>query len=255
VHAKTGAAHILHAIRIEPVGETPAAAGVLLASVGVVISKDVRIPLCAQSVIRAPGYTMRLDHESGVSCYFLDADGHRRHGPTNESMHGYLGLGATMRDDQWIFRYRMPCRFIFDGPDKLIAVNGAGKDQARLTYTFEENQIRVGPTPPTDKERECTVWFGPFDVLDNPGKGPTGKSKNKKQERVTEDRLFFRHPVYRQGVSVRLPPQSFVRVAGNAFNVTLRTGDEVVFRFADDNEMRGSMTSEAKTGPGRSPGR
>ena len=236
VRAEASAAPPIHAVEVKPVGDTSAAPSSLLVSVGVVITKDNRIPFCAQSVIRAPGYTMRLDHESGVSCYLLDADGHRRHGATYESVHGRLGFGAVMRDNQWIFRYRMPCRFIFDGPNKLIAVNETGKDQVRLTYTFEEDQIRFGLTPPTDKERECTVWFGPFDALGESGKDKAGKGKSKNEEGKPSDQFFFRHPVHRQGLLVVPSRKSSVHFRGDAFSVQMRTGDEVLLRFAEANE-------------------
>ena len=51
-----------------------------MVSVGVVITKDVRRPRSAQCVVRAPGYTTKVDLYSGVSFYLLDADGHRRFG-------------------------------------------------------------------------------------------------------------------------------------------------------------------------------
>jgi hypothetical protein len=236
VSVDPGVTQALYTVRVEPDSELAAAPVSLPVSVGVVMTKDNRIPLCAQTVVRSPGYTLRLDHSSGVSCFLLDGDGNRRHGPTNESMHGYLGLGAVTRDGQWVFRYRMPCRFIFEGPNRLIAVNQTGKDQVRVTYTFEEDEIRVALTPPTDPDRECTVWFGPFDVLGRSTKDKGGKAPQKEQSQ-TGDRVFFPHPVYRQGILVLPPTASSLRVVGDAFNVRMRTGQEVRLKFAEKREV------------------
>src|SRR5262249_18266407 len=76
--AVAGAANALYAVRVEPVPGTSAAPSTLWVSVGVVTTEDKRIPMVAQTVVRAPGYTIRVDHLSGVSYSLLDADGHRR---------------------------------------------------------------------------------------------------------------------------------------------------------------------------------
>src|SRR5207302_586879 len=62
----------LYPVQIESSGGV-AAHGELTASVGVVMTRDTRLPLMAQSLIRAPGYTLRLDHRGGVASYILDS--------------------------------------------------------------------------------------------------------------------------------------------------------------------------------------
>jgi hypothetical protein len=239
VRAAEDAAPTLHGVRVEPADEANAAAGTLPVSVGVVITEDRRIPLVAQSVIRAPGYTMKVDHQSGVCCYLLDADGHRRHGPVSDGPESYLGIGALQRGSEWVLRYRMPCRFVFDGPDSLVVVSGSGGEQVRLRYTFHEDSVVLALVPPTSTAAEFTLWLGEFNGLGTPQHNGTGPVKGGKDAALSADWIFFPHPVHRQGLLVVPPPKSGLRPRGNALNVRLRAGQEVALRFATAEELPG----------------
>jgi hypothetical protein len=251
VKAAADAANALHTVRVEPDGQTPAAAGSLPVSVGVVMTEDHRVPLTAQTVVRAPGYTMKIDHQSAVSCYLLDADGHRRHGHVNESSLSYLGTGAVERDGQWTFRYRTPCRFIFPGKNTLVAVSGSGGGQVRLRYTFHEDQVVLALVPPTNPTLEYALWFGDFDALGQPRHNGKEAPKGVKNAAATADWFFFPHPVRRQGMLLIPPPKTPLRYGGTAFNVRLRAGQEVVLRFATEDELPGLLKQKGLS-PARS---
>src|SRR5262249_61864265 len=80
VKAAADAAVALHEVSVEPMGGLRAAPGSLAVSVGVVMTEDRRLPMLSQWVVRAAGYTMKVDHRRGVSHFLLDGDGNRRHG-------------------------------------------------------------------------------------------------------------------------------------------------------------------------------
>jgi len=126
--------------------------------VGVVITKDVRRPLSAQCVVRAPGYTTKVDLYSGVSFYLLDADGHRRFGRFYGNFtYGFPGL-------EGVVQYRNACEFIWPGKDGVtVSSNGV-----RLYYSFEEDRIIYRVIQPTDPAKSWTAWLGTFDIIDDP---------------------------------------------------------------------------------------
>ena len=225
VKAARNTAATLSPVRIEPIDEARAPAGSLLVSTGVVITEDTRIPLVKQSVIRAPGYTMKLDHLSGTSYYLLDADGHRRHGRLYNGNDCY-GIPALAYQDNWVFRYGQPCRIIFEGRNVRTAVNGSGLDQVRLQYTFREEQIVFELIPPTHPDREYTMWFGNLDAIEQ------------REPSDLADRLWLRHPVYRQGLQLVLPGKRRMRVAGFAARFPVRLGEKVVLQFTNEPERK-----------------
>jgi hypothetical protein len=251
VRAASEAAHTLSTIRAEAEGQGPAPAATLPVAVGVVITEDKRIPLAAESVIRAPGYTMRIDHQSGVCCYLLDAEGHRRHGHVNNSAHSYLGIGAVERDGRWPFRYRTPCRLIFDGKNTLVAVSGSGGEQVRLRYTFHEDHVSLALVPPTNAGHDFALWFGDFDALGEPRHDGKAAPKNVKSAYATAGWFFFPHPVHRQGLLVRAPPKTGLLHSGTAFHVRVRAGQEVELRFAREEELPGLVGEKLSPTPAR----
>ena len=93
-------------------------------SVGVVLTTDNRVPMFAQTVVRAPGYTMRVEQVGGVSYSLLDADGNRRHGMIHNT-NFCNGITALESGGKWAFRYRLPCRFFWDGKNTLTVGSGA----------------------------------------------------------------------------------------------------------------------------------
>jgi hypothetical protein len=232
VKADAGAANGLHELRCQPEGKTPAAAGKLLVSVGVVITEDKRVPLLAQSIIRAPGYTMKVDQLSGVSYYLLDADGNRRHGRLYGARTGY-GIPGIERGGKWLLRYRMPCRFVWEAKDTLTV--GSGREAAlRLRYTFHEDRIVLGFAPPTNPTLGQTMWLGGFEGLLAPQHNGVRK---KPRDPLTVDWLFFPHPRHRQGLLVVLPKKTPVEVVGDGVGFPLRRGQEAVLRFAAKKEL------------------
>jgi hypothetical protein len=228
----------LREVRIEPEGETPGAVGRLPVSVGVVITEDKRLALLAQSVIRAPGYTMKLDQTSGVSYYLLDADGHRRHGRIHNT-NSCFGIPALASgEDRWVFRYRQPCQFLWEGERMLTAGPGGG-ERVRLRYRFHEDRIVIAlvPHPPSDPKREYTLWLGNFDALGQPR--PLGTHKLAGEDRAA-DWFFYPHPRYRQGVLLGIPEKTALgsRGGATAVNLPMRAGQEVVLRFVAEEELK-----------------
>lgn len=241
--AAADAANGLYSVRIEPDRETQAAPGTLLVSVGVVITEDKRLPLQAQSVIRAPGYTMKLDHLGGVSYYLLDGDGHRRHGHVHDSSSRY-GFGAIEREGGWAFRYRQACRFVFEGKNSLILVSGDEGPQVRVRYTFHEDRIVLGLVPPTHPTQEFTMWLGNFDALGQPRfQGIT--QKRGKGTALIADWFYFPHPIHRQGMLLLMPQKAPLLHAGTAVNFAVKTGQEITLRFATADELPG-LVNEGK---------
>jgi hypothetical protein len=233
VKAEAGAANALHAVRMEPADGAMAATKELLVSVGVVITEDKRIPLAAQTVIRAPGYTMKVDQLSGVSYYLLDADGHRRHGRIHNTNFCY-GLGAVARNGRWALRYGDRCRFVWEGKNTLTIVSGNGQEQVRLRYTFHEDRLTLALVPPTDPKLTYTMWLGNFDALGAPRHEGTQKQSG---GLMAGSWFFFPHPVHKQGVLLQLPPKTPVDPRGSAVHFPVRSGQAVVLRFAEVGEL------------------
>jgi hypothetical protein len=238
VKAAPDAANGIRTLRVEPVGDTPAAASSLPVSVGVVITEDKQVPLLAQFVIRAPGYTMKLDQTSGVSYYLLDADGYRRHGRMHNTNTCYGFPALVTGDNHWVFRYRQPCQFVWDSPTTLTAAPGGG-ERVRLRYTFHEDRLVIGliPHPPSDPTRDYVLWLGNFDALGHPralGNHPLA------QGTAAADWFFYPHPTHRQGMLLGVPAKSELgkRGGATAVNLPLRVGQEVVLRFATEEELK-----------------
>ena len=235
VKALPGAGNDLSQVRFAPEPGLAAAEQALRVSVGVVMALDRRLPRLAQQVVRAPGYTFAVDEFSGVSNYILDADGHRRHG----RMHGtnfIFGIPGVMRGGKWCFQFRHPCRFVWTRKDGLIVgCDGNYNDHdARLGYTFRQDEIAIALIPPTNPTIEHTVWLGNFDALGQPRrvepKLPAGQA-------AAKGWFFFPHPAYRQGLLLGLPPKAAPKYLGTAVNFPLRKGQEVLLRFASEAEL------------------
>jgi hypothetical protein len=242
IKAAADAANALHALRIEPQDGASAATGTLLVSVGVVITEDARVPLAAQSVIRAPGYTMKIDHRSGVAYGLLDGDGHRRHGHVRSGNACY-GIPAVTQEGRWAFKFEETCRFVWPGADSVIAVSGSGIEQVRMRYAFHEDRIVLALVPPTNPTLEYRMWLGEFDALGEPRhNGAEGKAAGKPTDKksvgaVTADWFFFPDPVHRQGLLLVPPPKTTLQTGRTAVNFPLRAGQEVILRFATEQEL------------------
>jgi len=237
VRAAKDAASLLCEIRFAPEGGLMAAAQTLPVSTGVVMTADNRVPKSGQFVVRAPGYTTKVDHYSGTSFYLLDADGHRRFGRvvTGNFLTGFPGVAC---EGKWSLVFGHQCEGIWTGPNNLtvrpLGLDGA--PNARLLYSYFEDRIVIRMAPPTDPTKEYTMWLGNFDVLGPP-------VHNGKQEQpwspIVADRFFFPHPLYRQGVLLATPPKTALSLrADTAVSFPIRAGQEVTLRFCDAAEAR-----------------
>ena len=237
VRAEKDAADLLRDIRLLPGDGLRAAAQSLLVSTGVVITPDNRVPKSGQYVVRAPGYTTKVDHYSGTSFYLLDADGHRRFGRvvTGNFLTGFPGLAC---EGKWSLVFGHQCEGIWTGQNNLtvrpLGLDGA--PNARLLYTYYPDRIVIRMVPPTDLTKEFTMWLGNFNVLGPP-------LHNGKQEQpwspIVADRFFFPHPLYRQGVLLTTPPKTVLQLRGDtAVSFPIRAGQEVTLRFAEESEAR-----------------
>src|SRR5262249_35582227 len=139
-------------------------------SVGVVMRLDRRVPRSPQYIVRAPGYTLKVDQTSGVSYCLLDADGHRRHGRI-QGTNFTTGFPGVERDGKWSFHYGMPCEFVWEGQTPLtVGSRSFSPDarDARLRYTFHDDRFTLELIPPSNPTAEMTVWLGNFDALGRP---------------------------------------------------------------------------------------
>ena len=134
VRSEKGAASRLWEIRLLPSGGLRAAAQSLLVSTGVVMTPDNRVPKSGQFVVRAPGYTTKVDHYSGTSFYLLDADGHRRFGrvATGNFLTGFPGVAC---EGKWSLVFGHQCEGIWTGPNNLT-VRPLGLGGARTPACF-----------------------------------------------------------------------------------------------------------------------
>jgi hypothetical protein len=239
IAARGDVANGLFDIRMEPVGETRAAAEVLPVSVGVVLRKDRRIPRLAQWVARAPGYTMKVDEFSGVGTYLLDADGHRRFGRFS-TLNFIYGFGAMQRGNDWLFRAQQACQQVWNAPDGLTFLG-----DGRLEYRFGEDRVTVKYSNPTRADVDQTMWLGNFDTLAAPVHNGTQEAPHKP---VVSEWLYFPHPVYRQGVLLRfskktpvtlhLPSPLYPQSNGQAaVDFPMRSADEVSMSFVTREEL------------------
>ena len=238
VRAEKDAAHLLREIRFMPGGGLRAAEESLPVSTGVVMTPDNRVPKCGQFVVRAPGYTTKVDHYSGTSFYLLDADGHRRFGRvvTGNFLTGFPGVAC---EGKWSLIFGHQCEGTWTGQNNLT-VRPLGLDNApnaRLLYTYLEDRIVIRMVPPTDPTKEFTMWLGNFDILGPP-------IHNGKQEQpwspIVADRFFFPHPLYRQGVLLTTPPKTALSLRGDtSVSFPIHAGQEVTLRFAEAGEATG----------------
>jgi hypothetical protein len=238
IKARAGLPNGLFEVRSQPVGETCAAVETLPVSVGVVLKKDRRLPRLAQWVVRAPGYTMKVDEFSGVGTYLLDADGHRRFGRFATGNFIY-GLGAVQRGNDWIFRAQQACQQVWSSPDSLTFLS-----DGRLHYQFRDDRIVIQYLNPPRAGQEQTIWLGNFDALEAPLHNGTQRVPH---EPVVAEWLFFPHPVYRQGVLLRfskktpvtayLPTIPTVSNGQAAVHFPMRSGDEVSLSFTTHEEL------------------
>ncbi len=238
IKARAGLANGLFEVLLEPMGETPATAETLPVSVGVVLKKDRRVPRLAQWVVRAPGYTMKVDEFSGVGTYLLDADGHRRFGRFATGNFIY-GFGAVQRGDDWIFRAQQASQQVWSSADSLTFLS-----DGRLHYDFREDRIVIKYLNPPRADQEQTVWLGNFDTLEAPIHNGTQRVPH---EPVVAEWLFFPHPLYRQGVLLRfskktpvtlhLPTILPASIGQAAVNFPMRSGDEVSLSFTTREEL------------------
>jgi hypothetical protein len=237
VRTAKDAASRLWEIQLLPEGGLAAAIQTLLVSTGVVMTPDNRIPKSAQFVIRAPGYTTKVDHYSGTSFYLLDAEGHRRFGrvATGNFLTGFPGLAF---ENRWVIVFGHQCEGIWTGANNLTVrpLGLDGTPNARLLYSYFEDRIVIRMVQPTDPTKEFTMWLGNFDFL-----GPPVHNGTQEQpwSPIVADRFFFPHTLYRQGVLLLTPPKTAVQLLGDtALRLPIRASQEITLRFCEAAEAR-----------------
>jgi hypothetical protein len=153
------------------------------------------------------------------------------------------------RDKEWVLRYGAPCDFLFEGANSLIARSGSGRQQVRLRYSFQEDEIHLELVPPTDPKAEYTMWLGNFDALGPPQHN--GKMAEGRERAVVANWFFFPHPVYRQGVLLVFPQEVALQYQRTAVRFPLRSGQRVVLRFAAADELAGLLKAKGLSAPPR----
>jgi hypothetical protein len=204
------------------------------------MTEDKRLPMLAQWVIRAPGYTMKVDQRSGVSYFLLDGDGNRRHGRIHNTNFCY-GIPAVQCDGEWVFRYGKPCRFVWDGPNSLTVGALPDRHDGRLRYTFHEDRVAIALVEPTDAKKEFTFWLGNFDAL----KPPQHNGAKDRASRATEaSRFYFPHPVHRQGVLLIAPRKLPLQHQATAVHFPVHAGQTIELRFVTEGEAARLLNAE-----------
>ncbi len=244
VKAAAGTPSGLYAVRLEAGPDQLIAGASLPVAVGVVLAEDKRLPGRGQYVIRAPGYTMKVDQSSGVSYYLLDSRGRRRHGRMHNT-NFIQGFPGVMRDGKWCFHYRHPCRFVWEGENTLtVGCEGTyGDHDVRLQYTFGPEAIHIGLVPPTRPDAEHTMWLGNFDAL---GPAVHDGTQDAPHEPILARRFFFPHPWFDEGVLLEFAAATPLRQHGTAVSFPMRVGQRVTLRFATPQEAERLMPKPAK---------
>ena len=249
----------MYPVQVEsPAGGIAAAGEPAPSSVGVVITRDARLPLMAQSVVRAPGYTLRLDHRSGVVNFLLDTDGHRRHGHIRTDTGECTGMFAIKKGDDWILDLRI-CRSVLCSTDSItgarviIIAPGRG-DRVRPRYAFYEDRIVVTLTE-SDPNAEYEMWLGDFDTLGEPSLNAT------RMEQKGKETAYFSHAVFfilirrnRQGLLVTFPEPRPICSHWSNMHFSIRTGQDVELRFVEESEVPGTLKPVGSFTKGGKPG-
>jgi hypothetical protein len=236
VRADKSAPQALRTIRLLPEDGLSAAPCELPVSVGVVITEEHTRPMGAQYIVRAPGYTMKVDETSGVSFSLLDADGRRRCGRIHNTnfVHGIPGVEL---DGKWLYQFGTPCSFIWPGGNMLtIGCSELYENFGlRLAYKFYENRIAISVIPPTNPTKTPTMWLGTFEGIGPPRHN--GKPDQRADQPIVADRFFFPHPVYREGLLLTTPPQTPLMYRGTAVSFPIRRDQEIGIQFVPESEV------------------
>jgi hypothetical protein len=235
VRADKSAPQALRAIRLVPDDGLRTASCELPVSVGVVITEDHTRPMGAQYIVRAPGYTMKVDETSGVSFSLLDAEGRRRCGRIHNTnfVHGIPGVEL---DGKWLYHFGTPCSFIWPGGNMLTIGCGELYENSglRLAYKFYENRIAIAVIPPTNPTKTPTMWLGTFEGIGPPRHN--GKPDQRTDGPIVADRFFFPHPVYHEGLLLTTPPNTPLMYRGTAVSFPIRRDQEIGIQFVPESE-------------------
>ena len=163
-----------------------------------------------------------------------NSEGHRRHGRIRVTNFTH-GIPAIEQDGHWAYYFAIPCQFIWTGPNSLTIGCGSlsGDVGVRLRYTFHEDRIVIAVIPPTNPTKQQTLWLGNFDALEPPRHNGQQAAPHLP---VIADRFFFPHPVYRQGLLLRTPPETPLKYLGTAVNLPIGLGQEVSLQFVEESE-------------------
>lgn len=181
-------------------------------SVGVVLSLDRRVPHDMQTVIRAPGYTMKLDHSTGMPSWILDADGQRRYALGN--FHTPLLELTNLADG----KASGPCGGVWIDDNRLTCLTGP-----RVAFTVHEDCIVIALAGMPSPDAKWTLTLNNFLDINPPLRTST----------ATAEISFYPPDYHRQGLLVIAPPRP-PDYTGDGF--PLQHGEELVLKFAIEDE-------------------
>ncbi len=200
----------LYNLTLVPEAGLHAAPCTLPVSVGVVITLERRVPHDKQTLVRAPGYALQLDHATGLPGWLLDADGRRRYaaGTFRTSLFTLTRLddGQALGpcDSVWLDDHRFTCL-----------------TNPRLSLIVEEDTFVFALAHPSDPNVTWVLALSNLLDLQPPV-----------TRQMADADLFFYPPAYhRLGLLVRAPRRP-ADYTGDGF--PLRVGEPVTFRFGTE---------------------
>jgi len=219
VRAAEKATADVHTIRLVPEAGLAAPVHRLTASVGVVPRLDRRVPNDMQTLVRAPGYAVKMDHYTGFPSWIVDADGNRRYnaGTLHRRL---LQLAPLEPKDRPMEEY---CHAIWTSGTRFTCLT----HPARTAYTFHEDRIVFSVVPPTHPHSTWVLTLANFLDLD-----PKTARKKSVEDR---DLHYFPAEYHRQGLLV-IAPRAPADYKGNGLPV--KVGQEVVLKFATEDQFR-----------------
>lgn len=225
VRSTEAAASELYTVQFVPTNGLSGATFTLPVSVGVVISIDRRVPFNKMTVVRAPGYTLKLGQYLGYPVVILDADGNRRyaegmlHTPLFTLANTKPGTDNTVypAHDIWL---KESSEFAFTNGPGVHAT--ALCFPARTGYSFFEDRFVLQVIPPSDPYATWELNLTNFLGLKDPVRTTTNNVET----------TFYPPYQFRQGLRVTTLPRP-ADYQGNGYRI--KTSQEVTFKFDTEN--------------------
>jgi len=225
VRATEKATNEHYTIQFVPTDGLPGATLKLPVSVGVVISSDRRVPFNKMTVVRAPGYTLKLSQYLGYPVVILDADGNRRYGEGMLHTQLFTLVNTKPGTDNTVY----PAHDIWLKESSEFAfTNGPGVHAtalcfpARMGYSFFEDRFTVAVIPPSDPYATWELNLTNFLGLKDPVRSTTNNVET----------TWYPPYLFKQGLSVTTLPRP-ADYQGKGF--LLKTSQDVTFKFDTEN--------------------